>query len=72
MKVQDLIFLVIFILVLIKRDSKSSAIAGLICLALSIPLFYLWIFFTGEHLVWYAASFFLLSITFLLKDHSQK
>jgi hypothetical protein len=64
MKVQDLIFLVIFILVLIKRDSKISAIAGLVCLALSIPLFYLWIFFTGERLVWYAAAFFLLSILF--------
>lgn len=68
MKIQDLIFLIIFILVLLKRDSRLSTIAGIICLILSIPLFAFWIFFTAQHLVWYAAGFFLLSIVLLLKN----
>jgi len=68
MKLQDIIFLVIFILVLIKQNSRLSTIAGIICLVLSIPLFALWVFFTAQHLVWYAAAFFFLSIVLLLKN----
>lgn len=69
MKLQDIIFLAIFILILIKRDSRMSTFAGIICLVLSIPLFAFWIFFTAQHLVWYAAAFFLLSIVFLFKNY---
>ncbi|MCL5434983.1 MAG: hypothetical protein M1405_01195 [Patescibacteria group bacterium] len=68
MKFQDLIFLVIFLLVILKRDSRLSTLAGILCLALSIPLFALWIFFTAQHLVWYAAAFFLLSVVLLFKN----
>jgi len=68
MKLQDIIFLAIFILVLLKRDSRLSTIAGIICLVLAIPLFAFWIFFTAQHLVWYSATFFFLSIVLLLKN----
>ena len=68
MKIQDLIFLIIFILVIIKRDSRLATIIGIACLALSIPLFALYVFFTAEHLVYYAAAFFLLSIVLLFKN----
>ena len=68
MKLQDIIFLVIFILVLIKRNSRLSIAAGIVCLVLSIPLFAFWVFFTAQHLVWYAAAFFLLSIILLFKN----
>lgn len=68
MKLQDIIFLIVFVLLILKRNSRLSTIAGIICLALSIPLFALWIFFTAEHLIWYAAAFFLLSIALLLKN----
>ena len=68
MKLQDIIFLIIFFIVLVKRDSRVSTIAGLTCLALSIPLFALWIFFTAQHLVWYATAFFFLSIVLLKKN----
>ena len=61
MKPQDLVFLAIFVLVLFSRNPKISAILGLACLILSIPLFALWVFFTAERLVWYAFLFFLLS-----------
>ena len=68
MKFQDLIFLVIFVLVILKRDSKLSTLVGIFCLALSIPLFATWVFFTAQHLVWYAAGFFLLSVVLLFKN----
>nr|MBI5455854.1 hypothetical protein [Candidatus Levybacteria bacterium] len=68
MKIQDIIFLIIFVLVLLKRDSRLSTVTGIICLILSIPLFAAWIFFTAQHLVWYAAAFFLLSIILLLRN----
>ena len=57
-KPQDLLFIAVFLLLLIKRDPKLFAIAGLSCLALSIPLFSQWIFFTAQRLVWFAFLFF--------------
>lgn len=73
MKIQDLIFLVIFLFLLFRRDEKWLAIAGLGSLILAIPFFAKWIFFTAAHLVWYAAAFFLLSIilSFLKLRHSK-
>jgi len=68
MKIQDVVFLIVFALLILKRNSAWSTVAGLICLVLSIPLFAAWVFFTAQHLVWYAAAFFLLSLVFLLKN----
>ena len=59
MKVQDLLFFIILVFLLYKRKPRNFVIAGIICLALSIPLFYFWTFFTAERLTWYAAAFFL-------------
>ncbi len=76
MKIQDIIFFIIFLSMLIKRDPRLAAGTGIIFLILSIPLFSFWIFFTAERLTWYAASFFLLSIIFstaeLMGDKSKK
>ena len=69
MKPQDIaFFIVILVLLLIKRLRKPQvfAISGLICLLLSIPLFAFWVFFTAQHLVWYACGFFLVAILLLL------
>ncbi|PIR79697.1 MAG: hypothetical protein COU25_04020 [Candidatus Levybacteria bacterium CG10_big_fil_rev_8_21_14_0_10_35_13] len=68
MKLQDIAFVIVFVLVILKRNSRLSAMTGIICLVLSIPLFAAWIFFTAQHLVWYATAFFLLSIALLLKN----
>ncbi len=68
MKFQDIIFLIVFLIVILKRDSRLSTIAGIICLILSIPLFALWVFFSAQHLVWYSTAFFLLSIVLLLNN----
>ncbi|MEK7092457.1 MAG: hypothetical protein AAB907_02435 [Patescibacteria group bacterium] len=61
MKIQDIGFVVLLVILLIRRDPRLFALAGIACLFLSIPLFSLWIFFTAERLTWYAATFFLMS-----------
>ncbi|MEX2007360.1 MAG: hypothetical protein WD992_01165 [Candidatus Levyibacteriota bacterium] len=62
MKIQDVVFLMLFALLVYKQNPKWSATLGLLFLLASIPLFSLWIFFTAERLVWYGAAFFLLCI----------
>jgi hypothetical protein len=66
MKIQDIAFFIILLFLVFKRDTKWAVAFGLISLALSIPLFSFWIFFTAERLTWYAAAFFLLAIIFNL------
>ena len=61
-KPQDVVFIIVFILLLWKRDARLFVISGLICLALSIPLFAKWVFFTAERLTWYGFSFFILAV----------
>jgi hypothetical protein len=61
MKPQDTVFILIFIF-LVFKNFKWSLTAGLACVALSIPLFALRIFFTAERLVEYGFASFLLSI----------
>jgi len=58
LKPQDLLFIAVFILLLIKRDPKIFAAAGLSCLIVSIPLFSQWVFFTAQRLVWFAFLLF--------------
>ncbi|OGG24526.1 hypothetical protein A3A79_05070 [Candidatus Gottesmanbacteria bacterium RIFCSPLOWO2_01_FULL_43_11b] len=59
MKIQDVFFFIVLTVLFFKRKPRFLVIAGLACLALSIPLFYFWIFFTADRLTWYAAAFFL-------------
>ena len=68
MKIQDSIFIAVLVVLLVLRKPKYVTVAGLVGLALSIPLFALWVFFTAERLVWYAAAFFFLSIVFSLLE----
>lgn len=62
MKIQDIIFLIVLLFLLFKRDEKWFASFGIASLVLSIPFFANWVFFTAEKLIWYAAAFFLISI----------
>lgn len=72
MKIQDIIFLVILLILIFKKDPKWFSLAGIISLFLSIPLFSLWIFFTAERLTWYGSAFFLLaSIFYFLKAQNE-
>ena len=62
MKPQDILFFLIFLFLLYKKSAKFAAIAGMLCLIISIPLFATWVFFTAERLTWYAAGCLLLAI----------
>lgn len=62
MKIQDILFLVVLIFLFFKKDSKLSLFFGLGSIFVSIPLFYLQIFFTAQHLIWYSLGFFILTI----------
>jgi len=62
MKIQDLIFICLFSIILWQRSLKLSVVLGVTCLLLAIPLFKLWIFFTAERLTWYAAAFFIFGV----------
>lgn len=68
MKIQDIIFLLIFIFMLYRRRYEWIAMAGLVCIIVAIPFFSFWIFFTGQRLTYYAFFFLLLAcLLFLFK-----
>ncbi len=62
MKLQDILFSIIFLVLIVVRRPTWFVWAGLISLTLAIPLFATWTFFTAERLTWYAAAFFLMFI----------
>lgn len=62
MKIQDLGFFAILLLLIWLKNFKLTAVFGLLSLFLALPLFTFWIFFTAERLTWFAASFFFLAI----------
>lgn len=68
MKPQDILFIIVFIALLITCRKRSSVFvwAGITCLAVSIPLFSFWIFFTAQRLVYYASGFILVGIIVML------
>ena len=72
MKIQDILFVIILLIILLKRDPKWFVLAGLSCLILSIPLFYMWVFFTAERLVYYAAGFLLFATLLYMLPFSKK
>ena len=68
MKIQDIAFLSVAVVLFFSRNPRYFVIAGLVCLVVAMPLFAFWIFFTAERLTWYAATFFFSSIFFYLRD----
>jgi hypothetical protein len=62
MKIQDILFFVVFIPLLLKKHPGITAGVGIFCLFLAIPLYAKWVFFTAERLVWYGVSLLTLSI----------
>lgn len=72
MKPQDIVFLIVFIALIVKRSFKLAVSLGLVCLLLAIPLFANWIFFTAQRLTYYAAAFIALAVVFILIDEIKK
>ncbi|HVZ66629.1 MAG TPA: hypothetical protein VG917_00010 [Patescibacteria group bacterium] len=68
MKPQDVLFILILVGLLYKRNPKYCVVAGLVSILLSLPLFGFWVFFTAERLVYYGVAFILVAIImFLIK-----
>jgi len=59
MKIQDVIFFLVFATLFLLKKEKLFLYAGLLCFVVSIPLFAKWIFFTAERLTWYGSGFIL-------------
>lgn len=73
MKIQDIAFILAFVVLLLAKQPKLFVYAGLGMLFLSIPLFATWTFFTAERLTWYAAAFFLMAVAFsFVRPHKVK
>lgn len=67
MKVQDIVFVAIFAILVYRRNPQHIAWVGAICLLISMPIFYsLKSLFTAERLTYYAVAFFLASIVLQL------
>lgn len=62
LKPQDIVFIIVLVLLLLRKDARLFIAAGLVSLAISMPLFAKWIFFTAERLVLYGFIFLVLSI----------
>lgn len=65
MKIQDILFIVLLIGLLIKHKENSFVSLGILCLLFAMPLFYFWVFFTAERLVYY--GFVLILAEIILK-----
>jgi 2-polyprenyl-3-methyl-5-hydroxy-6-metoxy-1,4-benzoquinol methylase len=71
-KPQDVLFILIILLLIWKRNPKYFVIAGLLSIIIAMPLFHFWVFFTAERLVWYAAGFLLLAIILFIFDTKEE
>ena len=72
MKLQDIVFLFVFLFLLWKRHVRLLAIVGMVCVVVAIPLFAKWVFFTAERLTWYAALFFLAALILFYFQRSKR
>jgi len=64
MKIQDILFLVILVILFFKHKENSFVAFGLLCFFLAMPFFYFWVFFTAERLVYYGTLLVLIEILF--------
>lgn len=66
MKVQDIVFIILLIILLYKHSPRLFVLAGLGCFFAAAPFFLFWIFFTAERLIWYGALLIFMAIIYNL------
>ena len=74
MKIQDVIFIISVLALLVIRKDRWFLYTGLACFFMAIPLFSTWVFFTAERLTWYGSAFilvFLMVQMFFRPNHIQ-
>ncbi len=59
MKIQDIGFIILFVILILLKRPILFVVCGLLCLLIAMPLFSTWTFFTAERLTWYAGAYFL-------------
>ena len=64
MKIQDILFIVMFIGLVCFKKQQWFLYGGLLSLVLAVPLFASWKLFTAERLTWYAGAFVLSSLLY--------
>ncbi|CAN5194271.1 hypothetical protein BH11PAT1_BH11PAT1_0070 [soil metagenome] len=62
MKLQDITFFIVLVLLFWKGSPRVLTVFGLSCLLIAASLFYIWVFFTAQRFTWYATAFFLSAI----------
>lgn len=70
MKIQDILFIIIFAILIYKSNPRVATSVGLLSFVFSVPLFSAWVFFTAERLVWYGFAFILLAAIQSFKSKS--
>jgi presenilin-like A22 family membrane protease len=71
MKIQDILFGITYISLILIGKPQIWIFTALTCLAISSVLYYFRIFFTAERLVWYASAFILTNIIMLIYSRGQ-
>jgi len=71
MKIQDVVFGIVFIILLLLKRGKWFLYAGLGCFVFAIPLFARWVFFTAERLTWYGSFFIFVYIIYTLYNKNK-
>lgn len=73
MKIQDIFFIAVLLLLFFKPRQGVFVQMGIILLVCAMPLFALWIFYTAQKFVMYAAFLFLIEILFSMYSiHKEK
>lgn len=65
-KIQDVFFVIVLLILLSLGRKKLFVIAGLCSLVIAIPLYSQWIFFTAQRLVMYGAFLIFISLVLFL------
>lgn len=72
MKIQDILLLAIGVILVLfyRKKPELLIVSGIVCIIMAMPLLYFWIFFTAQHLI-YFAFFFILFGTILIACKKQ-
>jgi hypothetical protein len=66
MKLQDIVFVLVFVVLVLLRKERVILLFGIICLMTATALYVSWIFFTAQRLVMYGIAFIFTSLIFSL------
>lgn len=72
MKIQDILFIIILLLLLWKRKPEWLVGVAIFSVIIAVPLFAKWIFFTAERLTYYGFGFLLCAVVILFIQEARR